>query len=337
MQAADPPISDDPGGVPRISVVVPTYQRRHGLPDFVEPILAEPELHELVVAVDGSTDGSVEWLEERAQRDPRLKVLALPNRGAGPTRRAGIESATGDIVLLMDDDVIAEPGLVAGHRRRHLDGARRLVLGYMPNDWRVLPYGRRGIGLIYFRAYEGAVARFRVDPDHVLLGLWGGNLSMPREEFLRVGIETQMPLPRGQDDREFGIRCYKAGIRGEFDGSLRGSHRYDRPFPSFLKDCFIQGETRKLIHDLHADLLGGELLSEQAQSSNTFDAVGLGLPRPLRPALPYLVREPVFTPLRQALTGMYHLGVRLRHLGLEFFGARGLGSLETQRGVLARS
>src|SRR4051795_5108338 len=150
--------------LPRVSGGAPGQQRRAGLPRFVEPLLAEPELHELVIAVDGSTDGSVEWLRERGERDPRLKVLELPNRGVGPTRQAGVEAATGDVVLLMDDDVIADPGLVAGHARHHARGARKLVLGYMPNDWAVLPPGRRGIARIYERAYEGHVERFARDP-----------------------------------------------------------------------------------------------------------------------------------------------------------------------------
>src|SRR5215208_4798677 len=102
------------GAPPRVSVVAPTYNRRHGLEAFVEPLLREPGLHELVMAVDGSADGSVEWLRERAEHDPRLKVLGLSNRGAGPARQAGIEAASGEVILLLDDDVIIEPGLVLG-------------------------------------------------------------------------------------------------------------------------------------------------------------------------------------------------------------------------------
>lgn len=322
---------------PRISVVAPTYRRRDGLPAFVEPLLAEPELDELVIAVDGSDDGSVEWLRERARSDPRLVVLDLPNRGAGPTRQAGIEHASGDVVILMDDDVIAEPGLVAGHREHHRDRpGGLLVLGYMPNDWRALPPGRRGIAKIYQRAYEGAVARFAADPDHILLGLWAGNFSLAREDFLRVGIETQMELPRGQDDREFGIRCYRAGIRARFDRGLRGRHLYDRPLAAFRRDCYIQGETRRLIHELHGEVVGPGLVA-RTDGSEVLDAVGLGLPRPLRALLPRLARPPVFGVLVAILTGVFELSVRAGVLPLEVFAARGIGSLETQRGVLARS
>jgi glycosyltransferase involved in cell wall biosynthesis len=315
--------------------VAPTYKRREALPGFVEPLLREPELFQLVIAVDGSQDGSVEWLRERARADARLKVLDLPNRGAGGARQAGVEAATGDVVLLMDDDVIAEPGLVAGHRRHHLDGARRLVLGYMPNDWRALPPGRRGIALIYRRAYEAHVERFAADPAFVLHGLWGGNLSMPRSAFLDVGIE-KLAVKRGQDDREFGIRCLKAGIEGRFDPSLRARHLYDRTFDAFRGDCRIQGESRKLIHDAHADLLGAELVA-RASGSEVEDEVGRSLPAPVRRVWPHLARDPLFAPLTRAFTGLFALGVRSGSLRLETISARAVGSLDTMRGVLDRS
>jgi glycosyltransferase involved in cell wall biosynthesis len=326
---------DADASLPRLSVVAPTYKRRAALPGFVEPLLCEPGLYELVIAVDGSGDGSVEWLRERAADDPRLKVLDLPNRGAGATRQAGVEAATGDIVLLMDDDVIAEPGLVMGHLRHHRDRDRKLVLGYMPNDWASLPPGRRGIALIYRRAYEGHVARFAKDRDFVLHGLWGGNFSMPRSGFLEVGIE-KLAVKRGQDDREFGIRCLKAGFRGEFDPALRARHLYDRPFAAFRRDCRIQGESRKLIHDIHDDLLGSSLV-RSAEGSEVEDEVGLGLPRPVRRIWPYLARDPLFGLTTGALTLAFRLGVRLRNLWLETQSARAIGSLETMRGVLDRS
>jgi len=320
---------------PSMSVVAPTYQRRQALERFVEPLLADDAVDELVMAVDGSDDGSVQWLSDRAARDPRLVVLDLPNRGAGATRQAGIEAASGDVVLLLDDDVIASPGLVTGHARHHLDGERKLVLGYMPNPWEALPASRRGIARIYRRAYESHVARYLKDPLFVLHGFWGGNFSMARRDFLEVGME-RLAVKRGQDDREFGIRCLKAGIRGVFDPSLSATHEYSRSLAQFRGDMRLQGQSRQLIHEVHADLLGSDLV-EHAHESEVEDAVGLGVPRPLRRCLPLLAQEPAFTIVTACLTRLFEAGVRLGALELEVFAARGIGSLETQRGALDRA
>lgn len=73
-------------------MIIPTYQRRESLGAVIEPLLADPALRELVVTVDGSTDGTAEWLQQRGSRDSRLTVLRLPNRGVSAARQAGLEA-----------------------------------------------------------------------------------------------------------------------------------------------------------------------------------------------------------------------------------------------------
>ncbi len=315
---------------PRVSVVAPSYRRRAGLPRFVDALLSQDELYELVIAVDGSDDGSVEWLEERRARDGRLVVLDLPNRGAGPTRQAGIEAASGEVILLMDDDVIASQGLVAGHARHHSELEPKLVLGYMPNEWRHLPPGRRGFGYIYRRWYEEFCARCTRQPEAVLYGLWGGNFSMPRTEFLRVRMDG-LAVRRGQDDREFGIRCMKAGIRGVYDPSLRAEHLFERTMQQWRSDYRFQGTSRTMLQAIHEDVLGERRADHPYPPE--WEGVGIGLPRAVRWIWPTLARDPFFDPVTGVLTALWRLGVRLPHLGLEIQAARAIGSLETMRGV----
>ena len=321
--------------LPRISVVAPTYNRLGSLPQFVEPLLREPGLHELVVAVDGSDDGSVEWLEDRRRTDSRIVPLDLPNRGAGAARQAGVEAATGEVVLLLDDDVIARPGLVEGHARQHSALERKVVVGYMPNDWTVLPPGRRGIAYVYRRAYETHCAGFVRDPEFILHGFWGGNFSMPRDDCLQVGIEG-LQIHRGQDDREFGIRCAKAGMSGTFDRSLMGEHLYDRTLEQYRSECRILGQTAVMIHEVHADLVGSEL-AEEPGTAHVPDAVGMGLPPIVRPIWRRLAHDPLFGPITAAFVALFELALRQNHLGLEVAAARAIGSLETMRGVLDQS
>ena len=276
-------------------------------------------MFELVFAVDGSTDGTVEWLADQAQTDARIVVLDLANRGTAAARQAGVEAARGEVVLLMDDDVIAGPGLVAGHARHHGDGVRRLVLGYMPNDWESLPRGRRGIGLLYRRAYEGQCERYARDPEFVLQRLWAGNFSLPREDFLRVGLEN-IGVER-EEDREFGIRCFKAGITGCFDRKLAATHEYSRSLEQYRRDCHQAGQGRRRTYVAHSELLGDDL------------EIGHSLPGPLRRLMPLLAGPYVFPLVAALLHAVFAAGARLGLTHVEAFAARGLGSLEVQRGA----
>jgi hypothetical protein len=229
----------------------------------------------------------------------------------------------------MDDDVIASPDLVEGHARHHAGLEPKLVLGYMPNDWRAVAPDRRAVAAVYRAGYEEQCARYREDPAFVLRNLWGGNLSMPREDMVRVGI-AGLAVPRGQDDREFGLRCMKAGIRGVFDPSLYATHLYDRSFEAYRRDSRLQGESRRLLRHAHADVVG----DDPASSLQLGDTVGLGLPRPLRRVWPLLARDPLFGPLTAAMALAHRAAVRQGHLGMDVFACRGLGSLEVMRGVL---
>jgi GT2 family glycosyltransferase len=313
--------------LPSVSVVVPTYRRRHDLPRFLDAILRQPAA-EVVMAVDGSPDGSVEYLRERARSDERIVVLDLPHGGAGAARQAGLETATSDVVLLLDDDVIASPGLVEMHARHHVALEPKLVLGYMPNDWRAVAPDRRAIAWVYRYWYEIHCERYAAEPDFILTNLWGGNLSMPREPMLRVGFR-RLGVPRGQDDRDFGLRCLKGGVRATFDRALHGVHLYDRSMPDFRADSRLQGECRRLLRVAHPDLLG-----DPRGAPKLDDTVGMRMPPALRRMLPLAASDPWFGWVTGAITLAHRAALRQRHLGMEVFATRGLGSLDVMRGIL---
>ncbi|HTE18470.1 MAG TPA: glycosyltransferase family 2 protein, partial [Armatimonadota bacterium] len=99
----------------RVTVVVPTYNRRESLRRCLLGILtcrAEGLDVEVRVVDDGSTDGTREMVEEvaRAATGPvRIAYHAQRNAGAGAARNRGIEASDTDLVLFIDDDCVPEP------------------------------------------------------------------------------------------------------------------------------------------------------------------------------------------------------------------------------------
>src|SRR5690242_8756822 len=121
------------------AVIVPTYNRGHALENILRPLMDDPTAREVIVVIDGSTDDSLQVVQALAARDSRVRALPIANSGEMAAREAGARAADSEIVLFLDDDVLAEPGLVAGHAARHADGVADLVLGYMPVELAARP------------------------------------------------------------------------------------------------------------------------------------------------------------------------------------------------------
>lgn len=248
--------------LPSISAVVATYNRRDFLPAFLDAVLADDSLDEVVVAVDGSDDGSMELAQRRREHDGRVSPLWVDHRGQFGALDAGARHAHGDIVLLLDDDVIAAPDMCRRHAKHHADGDRLVVLGYMPPELPPQADASWFATRLYSTEYESRCAAYEADPDEVLLHLWGGNASLRRSDFLALDYEPLEPPPGSpplrmyNQDRDFGLRCRTAGLTGVFDRRIRATHRHRRPVEGFLRDALGQGACEVLLHSLHPDELG---------------------------------------------------------------------------------
>jgi len=64
---------------------------------------------ELLAVDDGSTDDTRQWIEARARKDLRIRVLPQPHRGLVPALQAGLAAARGRFIARMDADDIADP------------------------------------------------------------------------------------------------------------------------------------------------------------------------------------------------------------------------------------
>ncbi len=269
-------VTAGPGpSLPEVTAVMPTYRRRDGLEAAVRALLADPGTTELVVVVDGSPDGSMQLLERVAAEEPRLRPVWQENAGGAAARQRGIDLATGEVVLLVDDDVVAAPGLASGHARHHAGADDLVVLGYMPTRVPV-DLARGGFATrVYAEEYEGTCRAYERDPEQVLLRLWGGNVSVRRDRLAKVPYDSGPFSRTNHSDRDWGIRLRKAGLRGVFDRSLLASHEHSRPLPAFLRDARAQGAGRYGVHRAHADLLPPFDLPDTLAD----------LPRPLRTVL----------------------------------------------------
>jgi dolichyl-phosphate beta-glucosyltransferase len=94
---------------PHLSVVIPAFNEAVRLPRYLSEVLgfleARGKPYEVVVADDGSTDGTAAVVRGLAARYPAVRLLPLGrNRGKGAAVRAGMLAATGAARLFTDAD-----------------------------------------------------------------------------------------------------------------------------------------------------------------------------------------------------------------------------------------
>jgi glycosyltransferase involved in cell wall biosynthesis len=114
---------------PRVSVVIPTYNRARLLVEAIDSVLAQnyPRL-EVIVVDDGSTDETPAVV---AGYGTAVRFFRQANAGAAHARNRGIELATGELVAFLDSDDLYLPGkLLEQARQFQADPALVMVYGW---------------------------------------------------------------------------------------------------------------------------------------------------------------------------------------------------------------
>jgi glycosyltransferase involved in cell wall biosynthesis len=91
----------------KVSVLIPTYNRRDYVVAAIESVLAQDFTdHEVIVVDDGSTDGTVDLLQPYANT---IRVIRTSNQGPALARNVGMQAARGDYIAYLDSDDLYYP------------------------------------------------------------------------------------------------------------------------------------------------------------------------------------------------------------------------------------
>ncbi|MGH9380711.1 MAG: glycosyltransferase [Thermoanaerobaculia bacterium] len=226
----------------RFSVVIPTFERKEVVLTSVRALSRQTfsGRFEVVVVVDGSTDGSAEVLRGLGVPFP-LTVVEQPNRGAATARNHGAGLSAGEILLFLDDDMEAHPELLAEHDRSHREGADA-VLGHLPLH-PDSPPGFLSAGVESWA--EERLARLSAPGAPLTLhDLLTGQMSVAREVFQRMGgfdVEFTHAGSFGNEDVDFGYRLLKRGYKVVFNPRAISRQRYVVEPRQYLRQWYEAG------------------------------------------------------------------------------------------------
>lgn len=220
-----------------LSVVIASRNRSAMLRRCLEALAqqdAGAERFEVVVADDGSSDGTAAMLAE-FQAPFRLRALELDQVGRGAARNAAIEVAEGRICLILDDDVIVSPQLIGAHLAAHGTERQVICVGHLEQrppdaaDWYA-----HAFAAAWEKHYDSLDRRGATWTD-----CYGGNLSVARDGLLQTGGFASPDLPI--DDIDLAFRLQRLGYRPVFVPEARAVHDDQKPWRRLLRDSKLQG------------------------------------------------------------------------------------------------
>jgi GT2 family glycosyltransferase/peptidoglycan/xylan/chitin deacetylase (PgdA/CDA1 family) len=238
----------------RCSVVVTTWKRPVLLRDTLDSLIQQscPNFEVLVVC-DGE-DADVRAISLDFQKEQPIRWIFHPNnRGLPAARNTGAREASGDIVLFLDDDVIADSGLIAAHMSHHqsVSPHRRIaVCSPAAEDRHTLldSYVNQCLHETWKQSLDSFSAVFSAQgPDsigeEVERGIYFGlGSSIQRDLFLEHGGFDEH-FRASDEERELGLRLHRAGVEFIFEPRVLLTHKNSKDLERYFRNCWSASGT----------------------------------------------------------------------------------------------
>ena len=313
--------------LPTLSVVIPTRGRRDKVCSLVRRLQGQhfdDNRLQIIVVLDGDIDGTGAALAALTVR--RLPVPVVLGQtgddpqvghGAGPARNAGAASATGDVVLFLDDDVVpTRDDLLLQHAQGHRGDAPCVLVGVpIPRPSAPSAYLSRTISAWW----QKQIRHFEAGHALRFTDMATANSSLPTRLFRDIGGFRALSR---RDDWDLGLRLQTSHVPLIALAGARVNHMVDTDVRTYLADVRREGAGDAEMTEAHPTALGalpldlyrhvtamGALLLRQAFSRRGTD-VGARGGAAVLDALERMRREDAWrATLRRATLLQYWAGV----------------------------
>ncbi|AGF50510.1 sll1664 [Synechocystis sp. PCC 6803] len=191
------------------SVVIPTYNRLPILEKclraleqqtFDETLISG---YEIVVVDDGSTDGTLAWLDGHCQGFPHVRTWEQDHQGPAAARNLGVKEAAGDTIIFIDSDLVVTDIFL----QAHAEGLQRGQKQY--NSDRVFTYG----AVVNTCNFDSPQSEPYKLTDYSAAFFATGNVAIAKQWLLEAGLfDTGFQL-YGWEDLELGVRLKNLGLK----------------------------------------------------------------------------------------------------------------------------
>ncbi|MGK7953840.1 MAG: glycosyltransferase family 2 protein [Crocosphaera sp.] len=192
-----------------ISIVIPTYNRKPILEKCLKALekqqLNDDKIsnYEVVLVDDGSTDGTLEWLQENKNDFSHVCCFSQDHLGPAAARNLGVNKAKGDTIIFIDSDLVVTESFLQCHADALVKGQKKL------GSDRLFTYG----AVINTCNFDHPTSEPYKITDFSAAYFATGNVAITKKWLDKAGLfDTGFQL-YGWEDLELGVRLKQLGLK----------------------------------------------------------------------------------------------------------------------------
>lgn len=244
----------------QLSVIIPTYNRKDVLVKCLQALFRQTcptEKFEIIIVNDGSKDDTKNVVGKLMADAPvKIHYCEQSNRGPAAARNMGIKKASGEIVLLIGDDMIANENLLQEHISWHIrfPEEHAAILGYVTwsPEIKVTPFMRwlenGGPQFAYNQIKSETVDNYGF--------FWTCNISLKRKFMLNKGLFDEEFPYAAYEDTDLGYRLTLEGLKIKYNRSAAAYHLHPGiNVRNYKKRMEVVGESEVIFSNKYPQLV----------------------------------------------------------------------------------
>lgn len=204
-----------------LSVIIPTYNGKHKLPRIIQALENQDQQDfQTVIVVDGSTDGTIEYLQALSHCLSELIIVNRPNGGRSKSRNHGAKVATAELLLFLDDDMRPDHQVISQHILHHTTHHESILVGNQIEDLSLCETD--------IQKYKAHLSRTWMEQLKIeskatnVPFITAAHFSVSKQLFLDLGGFDE--LLNDTEDFDLAVKAVKAGVRIHVETNLIAWH-----------------------------------------------------------------------------------------------------------------